>query len=323
VTLTVEHLRVQFELPGGRRINAVSDVSFEVGPGRTLGLAGESGSGKSTILLTVLGLLPASAHVSGSVVWNGRELLSLRERDLNRIRWLEIAYVPQAAAASLNPVRRIGAEMRDVIERRGRASNSEMVIEATLREVGLPVETASRYPHQLSGGMKQRVAIATALLCNPTLLLVDEPTTALDVMIQAQVLRLLERLHHERGVSIVAVSHDLGVVAQLCERVEVMYGGAVLESGPTRDVAGSPRHPYTQLLVASIPTLEVARTRSPPRAVDASRASAGGCVFSARCPIRIAQCEVIRPQLRSGHEGRAVACHLVEDRSFDGLAELG
>lgn len=314
MNLTIEHLRVQFELPDGRRIYAVNDVGYELEEGETLGLAGESGSGKSTVLLTVLGLLPASAHVSGSVRWNGRELLGLTERELNRIRWTEIAYVPQAAGASLNPVRRIGTEMRDLLRRQGRTSDGGEAIGRALGEVGLPREVASRYPHQLSGGMKQRVAIAMALLCDPKLVLVDEPTTALDVMIQAQVLRLLERLHQERGMAVIAVSHDLGVVAQLCERVEVMYGGMIVESGLTHQVTASPQHPYTQLLVSSIPSLEPARERRQ-LSVETFRGWSSGCPFHPRCPLRIGRCEHERPLPRYLDDGRGVACHLVSDRA--------
>ena len=265
--LSIEDLRVRFWTSRGL-VYAVNGISFEVRAGETLGLVGESGCGKSVTALATMGILPRAARIpSGSIKLEGRELLGLSERAWRRIRGDEIAMIFQDPMTSLNPVLTIGAQLRESIEEHldlDRKAATRRAVEL-LDQVGIPsaADRLKNYPHQFSGGMRQRVMIAMALACEPKLLIADEPTTALDVTIQAQILDLLRELVADRGTALVLITHDLGVVAGTCERVQVMYAGTLVETGTADEVFASPRHPYTLGLLQSVPP---ARHRPPPAA---------------------------------------------------------
>ncbi|MDN2564858.1 ABC transporter ATP-binding protein [Aquibium sp. A9E412] len=304
--LEVRDLRVAFGA-GGSETRAVDGVSFEVGSGETLAVVGESGSGKSVTMLSVMGLVDGrDTAIEGSVVYraaDGREH-DLRSADARRwqdIRGAEIAMVFQDASATLDPLMTVGAQIAETVSLHhglGAAAAWRRAVEL-VTQVGIaaPERRVHAYPHQLSGGMRQRVMIALALAGEPRLLIADEPTTALDVTIQAQILRLLERLQHERGVSIVLVTHDLGVVAEVARRVIVMYAGQIVESGLAGDILTAPRHPYTAALLACLPRLDAAADDGPgfrrakPGTVPRIGAGFTGCRFRSRCPIARPQCE--------------------------------
>ena len=311
--LTVEDLHVWFDLPEGRELHAVQGVSFAVDAGERFGLVGESGSGKTTTILAVMGLLPASASVSGRVLLDGEDLLARGEWSVSRHRWVDVAMVFQGAMNAFNPVKRIGdqivepMELHEVAEgREARRRTAEL-----LERVGIPGERANRYPHEFSGGMRQRAAIAMALACTPKDLLADEPTTALDVMVQAQILELLVALANDFGLALVLVTHDLPIVAQVCGRAAVMYAGEIVESGPTDALYHDPRHPYTRLLFAATPDLygdgEVVSIPGAPPRLDQPLV---GCPFRPRCDSAFAPCETIHPDLLPVAAAHAAACHL-------------
>jgi peptide/nickel transport system ATP-binding protein len=262
--LRVRDLTVTFRSRGRRDVRAVDGISYDLAPGSTTGIVGESGSGKSVSSLAALGLLPRrGVEVSGTVEYEGRNLLTLPDRELRDLRGDQIAMVFQDPMSSLNPVLPIGRQITEVLERhralKGAAARAEAA--ELLSKVGIPdaVRRLKSYPHQLSGGMRQRVMIAIALACNPRLLIADEPTTALDVTISAQILELLRALVVETGTALVLITHDLGVVAGLCDTVHVMYSGRIVESAARRPLFAEPRHPYTHGLLASVPRLDQAR----------------------------------------------------------------
>ena len=314
--LDVSGLDVRFATPEGE-VHAVNDVSFAVGAGETIGVVGESGSGKSQTFLAIMGLLAANGRARGSAHFHDRELLGLSEADLNNIRGSRIAMVFQDAMTSLNPYLRISRQMTEVlVTHRGlgeRAARDAAV--AMLERVHVP-EARRRfdaYPHEFSGGMRQRVMIAMALLCGPDLLIADEPTTALDVTIQAQILDLLRELKRASNTAIVLITHALGVVAGLCDRVLVMYGGGIVEEAPVRDIFHAPQHPYTQALLRATPRLDAAgggELRSIPGQPPNLQRLPGGCVFAERCAWRMQRCLVEAPTLREIAPGRRKACHL-------------
>lgn len=263
--LEIDDLHVTFQRRGGRATRAVDGVSYEVRPGEIVGVVGESGSGKSVTALAVMGLLPRrGVRVSGSVRYEGRDLLRLSDGQLAGLRGRDLSMVFQDPMSSLNPVVRIGVQLTEVLLAHQRVSRSAARDEAEhlLRQCGIPDprRRLDEYPHQLSGGMRQRVMIAIALACKPKLLICDEPTTALDVTIQAQVLELLKELVRELGTAMIMITHDLGVVAGLCDRVNVMYAGRIVESAPRSDLFAHPRHRYTEGLLGSIPRLNEDRT---------------------------------------------------------------
>jgi oligopeptide/dipeptide ABC transporter ATP-binding protein len=296
---------------------AVNNVSFAVRAGETKGIVGESGSGKSMTCRSILGLVPwPGKTVSGSIIWKGRELLGLHERDLRRIRGSEIAMVFQDPASALNPVLTVGEQISELLRvRQGfthRAAGRESVALLTRVGIASPERRVKAYPHELSGGMRQRVMIALALSCRPQLILADEPTTALDVTIQGQILNLLSGLQAEYGMSLVLVSHDLGVVAQYADSVAVMYAGHVVEDAPTREILERHRHPYTEGLVRAVPTLRPSDLREPlvpipgqPPALDTLPA---GCPFQPRCPYRRDGCEEVSMELMTLSTGHESAC---------------
>jgi peptide/nickel transport system ATP-binding protein len=300
--LSVRHLSVEFLIPNGTSARAVEDVSFDVYPGQTLGLVGESGCGKTTTLMAVLRLLPASGRITaGEVLFQGVDLLRLDEREMRQYRWKDIAIIFQGAMNALNPVMRVGDQIRESISLHHLMDRQEADkrVDELLEMVGIARTRRDQYPHQYSGGMRQRAMIAMALACNPSLLFADEPTTALDVMIQAQVLVLLKEIQDRLGLSIVMVTHDLGVVAEMCDSVVVMYGGKVAEYGSSDAVYNRPQHPYTQRLLEAFPDLNrpgeglVSIPGSPPRL----SALPPGCRFEPRCEVRLELCKTVPPRL--------------------------
>ena len=290
--LSVHHLSTDFVNPKGEPAHALEDVSFEVYPGQTLGLVGESGCGKTTALMSIMRLLPASGRIiQGEIILNGVDLLSLSEQEIRQYRWKEISMVFQGAMNALNPVIPVGDQIREAILLHDKMNNSQAnqrVVEL-LEMVGIAQSRKDQYPHQYSGGMRQRAMIAMALACLPDILFADEPTTALDVMIQAQVLELLKRIQDELGLAIVLVTHDLGVIAEVSDAAVVMYGGKVAEYGSIDAIFNFPQHPYTQRLLEAFPDLNRPAENlacipgEPPRLNDLPP----GCRFEPRCHLRI------------------------------------
>jgi peptide/nickel transport system ATP-binding protein len=312
--LEVEDLHVWFDLQDGGELHAVQGVSLAIDPGERLGLVGESGCGKTTTVLAILGLLPQNASAAGRVLVDGKDILGGGEASVRPHRWVDIAIVFQGAMNALNPVRTIGSQIVEAIELhgRGRGAQARARTGELLESVGIPSARAERFPHELSGGMRQRAAIAMALSCNPRVLIADEPTTALDVMVQAQILELLDGLCRDFGLALVLVTHDLPVVAQLCDRGAVMYAGEIVERGAVDDLYHAPRHPYTRLLFAATPDLadtngEIASIPGTPPRLDQPLE---GCPFRPRCDRAFERCVLVRPLLRRLGDGRAAACHL-------------
>lgn len=313
--LVVDDLHVTFQTHGNRAVHAVDGVSLTVNAGETVGIVGESGSGKSVTALAILGLLPSrGVTTSGSVRLNGQELLGAPERVLQDVRGRRAAMVFQDPMTSLNPVLTIGRQLIETITRHldlDRHEASSRAIEL-LDRVGIP-EARRRlksYPHQLSGGMRQRVMIAIALASNPALLIADEPTTALDVTIQAQVLDLLRGLVRDSNTALVLITHDLGVVAGMCENVNVMYSGRIVETGERHQLFASPRHHYTRGLLASVPRLDGAQGRLIPIPGSPSDVIAWsqGCAFAPRCPAVTDACHGSAPDLVASGVGAHVRC---------------
>jgi oligopeptide transport system ATP-binding protein len=314
--LDVKGLNTRFDTPEGE-VKAVTDVGFSLGEGEAIGVVGESGSGKSQVFLTILGLLAANGRAGGSARFRGVELLGLKAEQLNRIRGSRIAMIFQDSMTSLNPYLRISRQMTEVLVTHRGMSEAEArsAAIALLERVRIP-EAARRidmYPHEFSGGMRQRVMIAMALLCQPDLLIADEPTTALDVTIQAQILELMRELKRGSNTAIVLITHALGVVAGLCDRVLVMYGGRIVEDAPVRQIFYEPQHPYTQGLLRSTPRLDEAKTeelRTIPGQPPNLQRLPPGCAFHERCAWRLERCRIEDPALREIGVGRRKACHL-------------
>lgn len=320
--LSVSNLNVAFKLPDGRYLRAVRGVDFEVEEGECLGLVGESGCGKTTALLALMGLLPQDAWVSGEVLLDGKPVLSGGESAMRPHRWRDVAMVFQGSMNALNPVKTCGWQIAEPMRVHGIGQSRQSRfgrVRELLELVGLPGEVDKRYPHELSGGMRQRVVIAMALACNPKVLLADEPTTALDVMTQAQILGIFTTLKRELGLALVFVTHDLPIVARVAERTAVMYAGRITEQGRALELSASPRHPYTYALFAS--ELSVGQRRKlvllpggPPR-LDVKLI---GCSFQPRCNRALECCTESEPMLREVGADRLVACHLADSsRSGD------
>jgi oligopeptide transport system ATP-binding protein len=314
-TLRIDGLKVRYGVDGAA-IAAVRDVSLQVSAGECLGIVGESGSGKSQVFLAALGLLASNARIAGSVRFDGAELLGLTAAALNRIRGSKLSMVFQDPMTSLTPHVRIGVQLAEVRVHHAAATWSEAQRSALdmLERVRVPdAERRMRaYPHELSGGMRQRVMIAMSLMCEPRLVIADEPTSALDVTVQAQILALLRDMRAQFGTSIVLISHDLGVVAGIAERIVVMYAGRVVESAPMRELLHAPRHPYTALLTECAPSLHHARLDrmpclkgQPPNPTEPEI----GCAFAPRCPRVSDRCREQRPALTRIDELSQVACH--------------
>jgi peptide/nickel transport system ATP-binding protein len=315
--LQVENLHVWFEIGDESELHAVQDVSFDLEAGDRFGLVGESGCGKTTTILALMGLLPPNASVAGKVLLDGEDVLARGEQTAKRHRWRDVAMVFQGAMNAFNPVKRVGDQLIEPMELHGIAEGRDAKRRAAelLDRVGIPPDRASRFPHEFSGGMRQRAAIAMALACKPKLLLADEPTTALDVMVQAQILELLVALTDDFGLTLVLVTHDLPIVAQVCGRAAVMYGGEIVEEGPTDALYHSPRHPYTRLLFAATPDLygddEVVSIPGAPPRLDRPIV---GCPFRPRCDRAFEPCTTIRPLLKPVAANQAAACHLNDVR---------
>jgi oligopeptide/dipeptide ABC transporter ATP-binding protein len=312
--LEVRDLRVEIPLSRGL-VRAVDGVSFVLQPGRALGLVGESGCGKSMTLRAVLGLLPKPARITdGQVLYEGEDLVSASPGRLRDVRGRRISMIFQEPMTALNPVMRVGDQIAEApqyhLGRSGRAARAEAI--ELMRTVGIPdpARRARAYPHELSGGMRQRVMIAIALSCHPKLILCDEPTTALDVTIQDQILKLLLSLRQETGVGIVFVTHDLAVIAETCDDLAVMYAGQVVETGPVVDVFQLPRHPYTLGLLRSVPDFDTVRETldSIPGAPPDLVSSFDGCRFAPRCQFAQADCLTGRIELMDTGPGRQAAC---------------
>ncbi len=316
--LEVQELIVELPTPAGW-IRPVNEVSLRIGAGDSLGLVGESGSGKTMLSLALMGLLPEGARVKGRAALgsNGetRELLSLDERGWRGVRGRKIAMIFQEPMTSLNPVMRVGAQIEEAIRAHEPALSAKEIqsrsIEALRRAaVPEPEARAGQFPHQLSGGLRQRAMIAMALAAGPRLLIADEPTTALDVTVQKEVLELLARLRGELRVGLLFITHDLGVVAQVAERVAVMYAGRIVEEGPAREVLGAPRHPYTQGLLRASPRLERGNLHPIPGTVPRLGALPSGCAFGPRCELVRPECREAVPALRTVSGQHAAACVL-------------
>ncbi len=320
--LDIDDLNIRFSTPEGT-VNAVNGLSLSVSAGESVGIVGESGSGKSQVFLSTMGLLAKNGRAKGSTRFHGEELLGLKADRLNAIRGVRMAMIFQDPMTSLNPYLRISRQMTEVLMEHKGLSRAEARSRSIrmLERVGIP-EAAKRvdmYPHEFSGGMRQRVMIAMALLCEPDLIIADEPTTALDVTIQAQILDLLSELRGDTNSAVVLITHDLGVVAGLCDRVVVMYAGRVVETGLVRDIFYSPRHPYTVGLLESIPRLEgdgEGGAEHPRlKAIDGQppnlQSEIAGCAFAPRCPRVEERCQQERPDLIGLDNGHACACHKV------------
>jgi peptide/nickel transport system ATP-binding protein len=311
--LTVSDLHVWFDLPNGRQLHAVRGIDFTVDEGERFGLVGESGCGKTTAILALMGLLPPNASVAGDVLLNGENVLSRGEESAAPHRWREIAMVFQGAMNAFNPVRTIGNQIVEPMELHEVAEGKEAMRRARelLEVVGIPGDRVTHYPHEFSGGMRQRAAIAMALACKPDVLLADEPTTALDVMVQAQILELLVSLSNDFGLAVVLVTHDLPVIAQVCERAAVMYAGVVAELGTVDRLFHDPRHPYTRLLFAATPDLygtdDVASIPGAPPRLDRELTC---CPFTPRCDRAFTPCPTVTPRLLEVEKGHVAACHL-------------
>jgi len=317
--LDVADLDVTFPTRDGD-VRAVRDLSLELTPGETLGIVGESGSGKSTVALAILGLLPRNAVVKGSVEVRGKQLLGLRERELATVRGTTIAYVPQDPLSSLNPAFSVGWQVAEPIWIRQGVPKEQAHRRAVelLEAVGIPraAEQARRYPHEFSGGMRQRVVIAIAMANDPDIIIADEPTTALDVTIQAQVLESLREARELTGASMILITHDLGIVAGMADRVMVMYAGKPVETGPVDDIFFRSRMPYTLGLLGSLPRLDVdsdAPLRAIPGAPPSLIGMPPGCPFTPRCPVAIGRCAEEEPALLPVAAGHRVACHLAAE----------
>ena len=313
--LSVQHLSTVFDVPG-RPVVAVDDVSFEIRKGETLGLVGESGSGKSVTAFSILQLLQSPGRVAaGRVIFQGRDLISAPEAEARKVRGAGIGLIFQEPMAALNPVMRVGDHIAEALLVHGLANKREARARAIdlLRAVRItdPEKRVDDYPHQLSGGMRQRVMIAVALACRPPLVIADEPTTALDVTVQAQILELLRDMKDEFNLSLLLITHDLGVIAETADRVAVMYTGRIVEEGPVRDIFRNPLHPYTRGLMASIPGGDAGtRLRAIEGAVPALSALPPGCTFAPRCPYRMDVCTTAVPALVEIEPDHYARCYL-------------
>jgi len=316
--LEVRDLRIDFDTPTGS-VKAVRGVSFEVAPGETLGIVGESGCGKTATLLGCLRLLPEppARVVAGQALLRGTDLLALSPEGLRRVLGDDVAVVFQDPLSSLNPVLRMERQLTEGLRTHRGLSKAAARTEALqlLRLVGIPEpeRRLTQYPHEYSGGMRQRAMIAMALACEPSLLIADEPTTALDVTVQAQILDLVRSLRDERSMAMIWVTHDLGVVAGIADRIAVMYAGEIVEEGPALEVFHAPRHPYTRGLLASIPRIDVDQPDdlpSIPGIPPALKDGAVGCSFRDRCPLREPVCDETSPPLLEVGAGHRAACHV-------------
>jgi len=301
-------------------VPAVRGVNLSVGAGEIVGVAGESGCGKSTLVSTVLRLFPKSAKVTGEVLVDDEDVLTMKWNRMRAVRWGEAAVVFQGALHSLNPIQRIGKQLVEPIllhDKQATEASAKKRVRELLEQVGLPARHADAYPHQLSGGQKQRVMIALALTCDPKVLIADEPTTALDVMVQAQILELMTDIARDRSMAVVIISHDLSVLATTCDRVAIMYAGRIVEEGVAREVFDYPKHPYTRALTGAFPTIGDQESRYAPSGLAGDPPFPGdlpeGCPFHPRCPLAIDRCKEVDVSLLPAGPGRRAACILVNE----------
>ena len=312
--LEVDRLVMRYKIKAGE-VSAVEDVSFTVHQGEAVGLVGESGCGKTSVALSLLRLLPSNAeYVSGEIRLNGEDLLFLSNEEMRQRRWKEISMVFQGAMNSWNPVYRVGDQIRETLDTHYRGvmdyDQQRTHMEKLFTAVGLPPTMLDRYPHEYSGGMRQRAVIAMALACSPQLIIADEPTTALDVIVQDQILKELKRIQKDLGMSIIYISHDIAVIAEVTDSLGVMYAGKLVEYGPTASVFARPRHPYAYLLLRSTPSISGPRRQlaplegEPPDLLDPPT----GCRFHPRCPFATDQCVHDEPPLEEIGGGHRVAC---------------
>ena len=305
--LDVSDLHVTYSSTRGP-IPAVRGVSFRLAPGETMGLAGESGSGKSTMTMALLRLVPEGTTVTGAVSLAGEDVLAMKPGRLRAVRWAEAAVVFQGAQHVLNPVRRISWQIQEAID----VHDGTNKVADLLEQVGIPRWRIDAYPHELSGGQKQRVMIAMALACDPQLLIADEPTTALDVMVQAQVLQLLADLQRDRGLAMIFITHDLSVLSTVADRLAVMYAGRLVETGPAKEMLRGAKHPYTKALAAAFPTIGDSSSRMAPSGLAGDppdpAAVPSGCTFHPRCPIASAECATTAVDLHQISTGWDAAC---------------
>ena len=322
--LRIENLNISFE-QGRKQKKVVDQLSFVVPAGRRVAIVGESGSGKSVTAMSILGLVPKppAVYPEGRILWKGIDLLTTPDRELREIRGGEISMIFQDPMTSLNPVYTIGHQISEMIrvhERISAKAAKERSIEM-LNLVGVPnpQQRVDDYPHQFSGGMRQRAMIAMALSCNPELLIADEPTTALDVTIQAQILEILEKSARELNVAVLLITHDLGVVAGICDRVAVMYGGRIVEEAPVDDLFERPLMPYTWGLMKSIPQMDQvqgSRLYTIPGSPPVMSRPPKGCAFAPRCEFAVDKCQTEVPELETYAAGRLVRCHRVNEPNF-------
>ncbi len=319
--IEVKDLVVRYETEDGI-VRAVNGISFSIGKERTLGLVGETGAGKTTTAMSILNLVPDPPGVisGGSIVLNGRDVLKMSEKELEKMRGNEVAMIFQDPMTALNPVIRVGEQIAESIMLHNDVSKEEAMDRAKkmLEMVGISASRAMDYPHQLSGGMKQRVVIAIALACHPSFLIADEPTTALDVTIQAQVLALIKDLIDNNHMSMLLITHDLGVVAEVCDDVAVMYAGKIVEIGSADDVFNHTRHPYTEGLFDSLPNLKQRGEELIPikGLMPDPTHLPDGCAFCPRCPYATEKCKTTSPALRNVGENHFVACDRYDEKDF-------
>ncbi|MEM1515897.1 MAG: ABC transporter ATP-binding protein [Candidatus Bathyarchaeia archaeon] len=316
--LDVEHLKVYFETMRGY-VKAVDDISFHVEKGEAMGLAGESGCGKTTTALAILKILPPNGKiVDGKVIFNGIDLTKLNEEEMrNKIRWKGISLIFQGAMNALNPIKKVGDQILEAIRLHEREISKEEAMERAAKLfqlVGIEPSRLNNYPHEFSGGMRQRAMIAMALASNPEVVIADEPATALDVIVAAQVLKLLRELKVKLGISIILITHDLSIIADTCDKTAIMYAGKIVEYGEVRDIFKKPLHPYTQGLIRSFPNIKGQRTKlisipgNPPDLLKPPL----GCRFHPRCPYAIPLCNKKEPEFLEVEKSHIVACHLIK-----------
>ncbi len=315
--LEIKDLKIEFR-SDNVIVNAVNGINLTMKEGETLGLVGETGAGKTTVARAILGILPKPQGKvnDGEIVFEGRDMLCLPEKEMKKIRGKKIAMIFQDPMTALNPIERVGDQIAEAISLHNKISSAEAIRRSMemLELVGIPKERYPEYPHQFSGGMKQRVVIAMALACNPKLLLADEPTTALDVTIQAQVLNLMRDLTHRLNTSVLLITHDLGVVANICETVAVVYAGEIVEYGTVRQIFNNPLHPYTRGLFSSLPDLESTEKRLKPikgMMPDPTNLPVG-CNFCDRCDFAMEVCREQSPPVFEPEEGHTVRCFLAQ-----------
>ena len=297
-------------------MQAVRGVNFHVHDGEILGLAGESGCGKTTAALSIMRLLPRTAHiVDGQILFKGNDMVTMDEKELRALRWKDVSIIFQGSMNALNPVKNVSEQITEAILQHEKVTYAEALerTKSLLQKVGINLSKLRSYPHELSGGMRQRVMIAMSLACNPSLVIADEPVTALDVMVQAQILKLIKNLQEELKLSMILITHDLSVMVDVCNRLTIMYAGKIVEYGSVETIFSDPVHPYTQLLIKAFPSIEgpIGQLRSIPGTPPALINPPSGCPFHPRCPLAREECSRSEPQLVEVSAGHFAACNRI------------